>query len=158
MPAPSALTRSVGQGGGNIPEDVGLVQVLLNSMRGLQKRELLAVDGIAGPLTIGAIKEFQAQFTGGRDGRVDPNGATFRVLLFAYVALHRSACYRLRPFPPSFSMLAGQERPPAEALGQLLRQGLEELKRGLSPMIKHPRPGKPARPRPAPPSTVIDVG
>lgn len=162
MAGRSALVGSVGEGGGNVAEDVGLVQILLNSMLGLQGKTLLAVDGIAGPLTIGAIRDFQAQFTGGRDGRVDPGGATFRTLVFAYVMLRRSACYRLKAFPPSFSMLAGQERPPAEALGQLLRQGLTDLRIGLAPGLKRPARGPAQKPQPKPqppqsPPTVIDL-
>lgn len=78
QPAPRsrALTASVGAGGINRPDDVRLVQTLLLS-HGLGPG---AADGIAGPATIKAIREFQKRFARKPDGRVDPGGRTFQEL------------------------------------------------------------------------------
>lgn len=73
---------SVGAGGGNSHGDVRTVQYLLNCVptkAGGPSPEL-AVDGIAGPLTKGAIKKFQSALGGICDGRVDPRGPTWMAL------------------------------------------------------------------------------
>jgi hypothetical protein len=67
MAGGSVLSASVGAGGANQAPDVGLVQILLNVMRGMQDKTLLAVDGIPGPLTIAAIREFQSFGWASRD-------------------------------------------------------------------------------------------
>ncbi|TAJ84684.1 peptidoglycan-binding domain-containing protein [Reyranella sp.] len=76
-----ALTGSVGAGGRNAPDDVQIVQFLLNAWQGLVRSPFLELDGIAGPLTRGAIVAVQ-QAAGLRyvDGRVDPGGPTLEVL------------------------------------------------------------------------------
>ncbi len=71
------LAASVGRGGENRPDDVKLVQRLLTD-RGLLPGR---VDGIAGERTIAAITQFQSRFLRKPDGRVDPNGRTWRELL-----------------------------------------------------------------------------
>src|SRR4051812_19355144 len=67
---------SVGAGGSNGPRDVKTVQSLLNGIGPLEggPDAMLAVDGIVGPLTLGAINKLQAAQFGWNDSRVDPNG------------------------------------------------------------------------------------
>ena len=73
MPGKS-LGASVGQGGLNKPADVMTVQFLLNCVPVSQGGPIkdLAVDGIIGPKTILAIRQFQKTQFGWADGRVDP--------------------------------------------------------------------------------------
>ena len=73
----TGITASVGSGGVNWPPDVRLVQDLLNRSVGAE----LAVDGDCGPQTRDAIVRFQEGFLARPDGRVDPNGLTFRRLV-----------------------------------------------------------------------------
>ena len=78
-----SLSGSVGRTSLNIPEDVRLLQYLLNCVpvpRGGPTRELL-VDGVCGPLTVRAIVGFQRVQGGLNGGRVDPNRQIFRALL-----------------------------------------------------------------------------
>lgn len=73
------ITQAVGTGGKNNPEDVRAVQTLLNNnLYRLTPLAPLAVDGLIGPVTIGAIEEFQRRALGFArpDGRVDPEGRT----------------------------------------------------------------------------------
>lgn len=77
------LGSSVGSGGVNDVMDVSVVQYLLNraSARIGVPLELIDVDGIMGPETLAAIREFQKRFFPKRvDGRVDPAGETFNIL------------------------------------------------------------------------------
>jgi hypothetical protein len=76
-----ALTGSVGVGGRNAEADVKLVQFLLNSWQSIASQGSVAIDGIAGPITCGAITAVQRGL-GLRvvDGRVDPGGPTLQVL------------------------------------------------------------------------------
>ena len=80
----TVLTGSVGLKGANQRKDVKLVQFLLNDWLGRRKEVLLKVDGLVGPLTIGAIEEFQRQNGLESDGRVDRDGPSLAQL----VALH----------------------------------------------------------------------
>jgi len=72
------IRASVGQGGVNRSDDSVTIQSALNNIPidqgGPQVR--LAVDGIAGPLTISAIRKFQTRQLGWADGRIDPGGPT----------------------------------------------------------------------------------
>ena len=80
---PKTIAGSVGRGGRNYPaSDVMTVQYLLNCVPATQggPTKELAVDGAAGPKTIGAIEGFQRKLGGFADGRVDPGGATLRAL------------------------------------------------------------------------------
>jgi hypothetical protein len=71
------LSGSVGQGGQNLPNDVRLVQQLLNRVGAK-----LVDDGAIGPKTIAAIHAYQkALFQGWSDGRIDPGGSTWQNLL-----------------------------------------------------------------------------
>jgi hypothetical protein len=81
-----SITRSVGQFGVNLKDDVLKIQKLLNMIapqdggpipatpEGLGLKE----DGLCGPKTIGAIRNFQLRQGTGSDGRVDPNGGTLK--------------------------------------------------------------------------------
>ncbi|HEY7308920.1 MAG TPA: glucosaminidase domain-containing protein [Gemmataceae bacterium] len=75
------ISGSVGRNGTNRHADVSVVQQLINDRLAGQLPPL-AVDGICGELTIGAIEEIQRRYLhmNSPDGRVDPNGATFRWL------------------------------------------------------------------------------
>lgn len=75
------IKHSVGQGGWNFPNDVAIVQALLNRHRP-STRPLLAVDKVAGGLTVEAIKEFQKRVVNlpHPDGRIDPTGLTAEFL------------------------------------------------------------------------------
>jgi peptidoglycan hydrolase-like protein with peptidoglycan-binding domain len=74
------IARSVGKSGVNLPNDVQVVQHLLNKAgpEAGGPTSTLMVDGRCGPMTNQAIKSFQVrQFgLGFADGRVDPNGRT----------------------------------------------------------------------------------
>ena len=79
---PKSIQRSVGWGGTNVAQDVVTVQYLLNcvpSRKGGPFPEL-AVDGLVGPKTIGAIRKFQHAAFGHADGRVDPGQRTLQTL------------------------------------------------------------------------------
>jgi len=75
------INGSVGQNGDNLREDALLVQQLLNRH---DLAPLKAVDesGKITPPTITAIRHFQARYVGmhSPDGRIDPDGITFRHL------------------------------------------------------------------------------
>jgi hypothetical protein len=75
------ISSSVGRGGMNLKSDVLLVQQLINSHLPIPLRPL-KVDGNCGVFTIGAIEEIQRRNLNmnAPDGKVDPNGATFRFL------------------------------------------------------------------------------
>jgi peptidoglycan hydrolase-like protein with peptidoglycan-binding domain len=73
------LSAPVGVHATNLKKDVRTVQVLLNSHRyEMPNFRFLRVDGICGPKTVGAIREFQRVFLrmSHPDGRVDLNGPT----------------------------------------------------------------------------------
>lgn len=72
------ISGSVGQGGANAHNDVKLVQTLLNLVApaSLSAKAPLKLDGMIGPLTMGAITQFQRSVLGFADGRIDPHGRT----------------------------------------------------------------------------------
>jgi peptidoglycan hydrolase-like protein with peptidoglycan-binding domain len=78
----NSITFSVGQGGKNDPQDVAIVQKLLNYVGQCQgiPEEPLRVDGIVGPKTQRAIVEFQENYCNVVDGRVDPGKQTIIML------------------------------------------------------------------------------
>jgi hypothetical protein len=75
--SPVPISASVGKDGKNKQEDVARVQALLDA-RGVF--EVGPSDGFAGPCTLQAIEDFQKRFLKEPDGRVDPNGRTWREL------------------------------------------------------------------------------
>lgn len=76
-----AIRGSIGRSAQNHREDVRLAQFLLNIWNGLSNQNVLAVDGMSGPLTCACITAFQ-QAMGLRvaDGRIDPGGPTLGIL------------------------------------------------------------------------------
>lgn len=77
----ATIHGSVGRQGRNQREDVKVVQALLNKSL-TPAAKPLAVDGLVGPKTIGAIEDYQRRVVKLRspDGRIDVNGPTFRAL------------------------------------------------------------------------------
>jgi hypothetical protein len=75
------INSSVGRGGINRPEDVRVVQDLLNKSS-CAPTPALGVDGKIGPKTIAAIEAFQKKvlLMSRPDGRVDPGGKTLAAL------------------------------------------------------------------------------
>ena len=72
----NTIKASVGKGGQNNPNDALIVQRLLNR-QGFKLTE----DGKIGPASIAAIENFQRRVMNGwSDGRIDPNGTTWRHL------------------------------------------------------------------------------
>jgi hypothetical protein len=76
------ISSSVGKGGKNKPEDVQIVQELLNDFTKMCGFKKLDVDGQIGSKTISAIAEFQKTAVGMSkpDSRIDPNGPSFSTL------------------------------------------------------------------------------
>ena len=77
------ISKSVGNRGINLRNDVITVQTLINNNIGkLVPLKPLSVDGKVGKMTIGAIEEFQRRVVKmtRADGRVDPNGKTLAAL------------------------------------------------------------------------------
>jgi hypothetical protein len=136
-----SIKFSVGRGGVNRPEDVRIVQMLLNSWREQAGLAPLGVDSRSGPETAGAITAFQQKQNGFADGRVDPDGPT----LLRLVRLHNAAVVA-RLTADLLGLLAGLDRqllqvgrslpPPVERQlrtlrGQVLKFG--ELGAGAAP-------------------------
>ncbi|MBV9175247.1 MAG: hypothetical protein JOZ81_34765 [Chloroflexi bacterium] len=74
------ITGSVGDQGNNVPREVQYVQALLNVHRADTGADALALDGIVGPKTISAIRDFQTAVTGQVDGLVEPGKAAITAL------------------------------------------------------------------------------
>lgn len=74
--AEHSIISSVGTGGTNRRPDVLIVQRLLNERLNTGLKE----DGIAGVHTTTAIIEYQKGFLTNPDGRIDPNGTTWKKL------------------------------------------------------------------------------
>src|SRR6202171_3090435 len=79
-PGGDKIGSPVGENAPNIAEDVRTVQRLLNGVPlGIGgPGNPLKIDGIAGPLTKGAIRQFQSRHLSRADGRVDPEGPTLQ--------------------------------------------------------------------------------
>jgi len=78
-----SIARSVGFGGANLQQDVRCIQDLLNLVPGPRggPMPLLECDGLCGPFTIGAIRQFQkTAAVPVVDGRIDPMGATLKAI------------------------------------------------------------------------------
>ena len=78
------IERSVGQGGANQSKDVFNIQYGLDQVPPIDggPSPQLKIDGICGPKTIGAIRNFQLKHFGwsGADGRIDPGKQTIKKL------------------------------------------------------------------------------
>jgi hypothetical protein len=76
------ISASVGKSGKNKPEDVQIVQELLNDFTKMCGFKKLDVDGQIGSKTLSAIAEFQKTAVGMSkpDSRVDPGGPSFTTL------------------------------------------------------------------------------
>ena len=70
------ITASVGASGSNRPSDVRAIQELLARAG----KDPGRVDGRCGPKTVRAILAFQSAFMHRPDGRIDPNGSSWRRL------------------------------------------------------------------------------
>jgi peptidoglycan hydrolase-like protein with peptidoglycan-binding domain len=76
------ISSPVGENARNLPEDARTVQRLLNGTPSADggPGKPLVVDGIAGPKTNAAIRQFQSRHFGRADGRIDPEGPTLQKL------------------------------------------------------------------------------
>lgn len=77
------ISQSVGEGGINNRQDVGIVQHLLNRVGKRTGERPLDVDGVVGPKTLAAIRAFQARYCAQVkviDGRIDPGSETIAML------------------------------------------------------------------------------
>lgn len=97
--SPLGLAGSVGLGGKNLKADVIRIQDTLNAIPAAEgtPARLLSLDGIAGPKTCEAIRQFQLKHFGfrGADGRVDPGGQSER-RLGELLATHGSSQWSIR--------------------------------------------------------------
>jgi peptidoglycan hydrolase-like protein with peptidoglycan-binding domain len=75
-----ALAQPVGPQQANLTADVTFVQHLLNDWRGRSGLESIAVDGLPGPETNGAIIDFQTTVTGVVDGVISAAGPAIAAL------------------------------------------------------------------------------
>jgi hypothetical protein len=109
------ITRSVGNGGVNLPDEVGIVRQLLAAFVAKAGKPPLATGPMDQP-TIDAITRFQADVMhlGHPDGRVDPGGKTIGALLAAAA----------KPAEPA---------PPADAPAVTYGTGVAEPARLVSP-------------------------
>lgn len=71
------ISASVGRNGVNNPQDVVVIQILLNRIppEAGGPAEALDADGLYGPKTLAAIERFQTYHNLGSDKRIDPGGA-----------------------------------------------------------------------------------
>jgi murein endopeptidase len=126
-----AIGAPVGSRGANHPDDVRVVQELLNGHVGQLGLRPLLVDGQAGRKTVVAIVEFQGRVMGmlEPDGRVDPAGRTWRALTTgrpALVQLPTAATgYYSYARPAQQFGTAGAIASVARAAGVLAAEGLE---------------------------------
>ena len=78
------ITKPVGQGGANVYDDVYNIQYGLDQVAPIDggPSPQLVIDGLCGPKTIGAIRNFQKKHFGyaGCDGRIDPGKQTLKKL------------------------------------------------------------------------------
>lgn len=121
----ATLTASVGRGAANKSADVLVVQSLLNQRIGNLGLAHLTLDSVVGPKTLTAIEAFQRVMVGmpRPDGRVDPNGRTFRELDGSRMADKKPGVSVSKPAPntsapsqPVSSGTASSGRPVAGAV------------------------------------------
>lgn len=82
MPTDYIISASVGRGGVNKPDDVIVIQILLNRIPATDggPDPQLDADGLIGPKTLAAIDGFQQHHQLGSDGRIDPGGKMLAAL------------------------------------------------------------------------------
>lgn len=118
---------SVGKGGKNAPADARLVQLLLNEWLARERKTLLRVDGICGPLTRAAIENFQRASVRVTDGRIDPAGPTISALAVLHLASleHGVKTATYAGFVPSHASIVPNEEVARslELYWRALRQG-----------------------------------
>jgi peptidoglycan hydrolase-like protein with peptidoglycan-binding domain len=120
------ISASVGKGGRNKPEDVRLVQRLLNDARVREKSgERLVVDGIAGPKTDAAILQFQGGHSVARDGRIDPGGPTLKRLVDDHLASLQAGL--IMPYIAR-GALGTVPKPSPQLIDSVIRSYLESLR------------------------------
>jgi peptidoglycan hydrolase-like protein with peptidoglycan-binding domain/Sec-independent protein translocase protein TatA len=83
------ILNSVGEGGQNRFADSAAIQNLLNDWLSGTVHPAIVVDGMVGPQTIGAIRNFQRTNRLVVDGRIDAGGPTLRLLDQYCAALHQ---------------------------------------------------------------------
>lgn len=74
------LGSPVGEQANNQPQDVKVVQYLLNKKNQIQSSQPLIVDGVFGPNTQQSITQYQNNFMNQPDGVVSPYGMTIKRL------------------------------------------------------------------------------
>lgn len=91
------LTASVGHDAKNQPADVTLIQKRLNDNKVTGEIRPLEIDGLIGANTIRRIKVFQKRiiFMARPDGRVDPNGKTFKRLTAIRASANTARTFKL---------------------------------------------------------------
>lgn len=129
----SVLTGSVGRNGANHRPDVRLVQGLLNGWRTRNGRQNIAVDGIVGDETTGAILDFQQQMGTGSDARLDPDGPTLRALFLQHFsAVQDQLRVSLYQYPSNEAHSEEVAPISRQDLQDQLRRYAEQLKRVYS--------------------------
>ena len=105
------ITASVGRGGANVPNDVRILQCGLNVTRASSGLRPIAIDGLVGRETLGAIREFQRRNNLLMDGRMDVNGpaiARLRRMVGSEAAIFAPIIAQLLPLRDKLQMLAIQ--------------------------------------------------
>ena len=105
------ITASVGRGGRNVPNDVRILQCGLNVTRASSGLRPIAIDGLVGPETLGAIREFQRRNNLLMDGRMDVNGPAItrlRGMVGSEAAIFAPIVAQLLPLRDKLQMLAIQ--------------------------------------------------
>jgi hypothetical protein len=115
------IKGSVGRGGRNAPDDVRTIQSALNGVAPADGGPVLqlAVDGVAGPLTIAAIEKYQKRQLGWSDGRVDTDEPTIHALNGGGALNPAQKGAKPKPVPPPKATPA-QNKAFVERIGALL--------------------------------------
>jgi peptidoglycan hydrolase-like protein with peptidoglycan-binding domain len=125
------INDSVGESGSNRRHDVQYVQALLNVAREDAGGAALDVDGKVGPLTLGAIREFQNIHLGFADGLVQPGKNTIKALE-AQISGFFSEIKAVTALATVLSFEPAQVEPQPEEEPALSAAALQSLVRGIS--------------------------
>jgi|GEM_PF-5167271 len=139
----TVLHNSVGFGGMNRPEDVRMVQCLLNAVPAQRggPLPLLDVDGMCGPLTTGAVRKFQLQNAPVADGRIDPGQATETALLAILDSLGKLAAL-IGQAGAAVPQVPGQPTAPGQAGAEsTVRKTFVQKARSMLPPYPQLTPG-----------------